>query len=139
MNWPNGKLPHLLMVDDDPIFSLLMAAQARTQEVPLTLCSNVEEMKKALEDGKYDGIVLDYYLGDEIGTDLANLVGPKIPIILVSHSGVWIRDCEAWPANITKFVHKNQGVAKILDTALTALRHDRPRIGPESPTERPFF
>jgi DNA-binding response OmpR family regulator len=139
MNWPNGKLPHLLLVDDDPIFALLLSAHARTAGIPLTTCGSVEEMKAALTTNTYDALILDYYLGDELGTKLATMVGLKTPIVLVSHSGVWLRDCEAWPANISKFVHKNQGVGCIFETVIAALRHDRPRIGPEATTERPYF
>jgi len=139
MNWPNGKIPRVLLVDDDPVFALLMENHARFRGAVMKACSDEEGMKQALSNEPFDVVILDYYLGNRLGTELAAMAGPKTPVVLVSHTGAWLRDCEEWPSNIAKFVHKNQGVDLIFETAVNALRHDRPHIDSGSSTERPYF
>jgi DNA-binding response OmpR family regulator len=139
MTIPNAKLPSVLLVDDDPVFTLILEANAHAMGIELTACAGLEEMLEKCHSRKFDAVVMDYHLGDKLGTEIAERLGRNTPVVLVSYTGAWLRDANEWPANITKFVHKNKGGVVILEEVLRALRNDRPRWSPEALTQKPFF
>jgi hypothetical protein len=65
--------------------------------------------------------VCDYYLGNISGVQLSQYIEryhKKIPIVLISEYGQVAS--EKWPVCVHSFVHKSEGQAAILASALEA-------------------
>ena len=112
---------HLLVIDDDPTFRLLLSAAAKECGLKVTACSSIEDLKAQELPYAFDVVVLDYYLDDFKnlikGTDIAGALG-AIPVILVSANEECIENAEIWPSSIRKFIHKKAGVSSIARVAL---------------------
>ena len=112
------KRPHIVLVDDDPLFIRLLQKVAEKQSLKLSVFSSPEEAYKILPDMDFDVGLFDYDLGRVTGLQLVNFLqreGRRIPILLVSHLGEiekW-----RWPASIRKSVSKNAGPYSILAIA----------------------
>lgn len=80
------SLPRLLVVEDDPEMSEMMAAFLRKSGFMVFLAVNQNEITKVMDAGRIDLILLDVMLGRENGLDICHSLRQEydIPIILVS-------------------------------------------------------
>lgn len=109
---------HLLVVDDDPVFRMMLSQAAVRKGLHVTACASIRELREMTNVPSFDVIVLDYFLDDFKtylkGTDIAQGLGAT-PVILVSSSEQCVEDSDAWPNSIRRFVHKKWGVDNIVD------------------------
>lgn len=120
------KLPHVLFIDDDPVFRALVSKVAGQKDLPITVCASVQELAGMARPGSFfDVVIVDYFLDDLKetlrGTDIAAIT-PYTPTILISGTNQVVDDNSPWPSSIRKFVNKKAGIAKILDTAIQVYR-----------------
>lgn len=108
--------PHVLIIDDDPIFRLSLEQAAQQHGLKVTACGSLKELKEMGTTHDFDIVIVDYYLDDFknyiTGTDIARGLGAT-PVILVSANEQCVENPEAWPTSIRRFVHKKAGVKSI--------------------------
>ena len=122
-----ARRPHILVVDDDPVFRAVMKNIGRRREIPVTVCGSLREMAALATPRVFDVAIIDYYLDDLEenlrGTRIAALMGDT-PVILVSAGDRCVEDYVEWPDTVRKFVAKEAGSAAIFDTALGACHEE---------------
>jgi len=120
VSFPDPKpCPHILLVDDDPIFGKCMEALAKLEKLPFTYMVSPRDLYQQRPPDDIAVILLDYNLGPVTGVQLANYLeshGRKIPIVLVSASS--LIPTEDWPKMVKACIAKSEGTKAILELAL---------------------
>ena len=82
-----SKLPHLLVVEDDPAVQSLTTAFLETEGFQVTAVESAAETHASLQTATYDLILLDLGLPDEDGLVVARQIRSKseVPIIFVTN------------------------------------------------------
>jgi DNA-binding response OmpR family regulator len=107
----------IFLLDDDPIFCRLMERVAKKQHLELTHCSSLAELGSRQGHRDFDVAIVDYYLENLTGTDIACLFQDK-PVILISQTDQWMNSDTVWPDCIREFIPKSAGVEAILIAAV---------------------
>ena len=108
-----GRSPRLLVIDDDPLFGLRIARMAKKGNIPVTYCKSIYELK-GLNKNDYDVILIDYYLDNTKGTELASIMGAT-PVIMMSNlPDTCLEENTIWPSSVRKFISKRAGIPSIL-------------------------
>jgi DNA-binding NtrC family response regulator len=110
--------PHILLVDDDPIFGQLLQRVALKEGVRLTVISSAEDAYRWVPALKFDVGLIDYDLGRVTGIQLCNFMqaeGHEVPILLISHTGVV--EESLWPTSVKRALSKDAGPYSILAVA----------------------
>ena len=83
------KAPHILVVDDDREIRSLVAQLLRKHGFRVTDAADGREMMEALEDGRFDLVVLDLMMPGEDGLTLCRRVraASALPIIMLTAMG----------------------------------------------------
>ncbi|MBY0369919.1 hypothetical protein K2X33_04480 [bacterium] len=114
------KALNVLVIDDDPVFRMLIAKAAKAAKVSVTVAGSLEEVNPLTVPRIYDVVVIDYYLDDIQlnlkGADIADVLAGT-PVLLTSVSEHAVEDGGPWPESVRKFVAKKQGAASILKQA----------------------
>lgn len=115
------SMPHILVIDDDPLFRALVTKTATERKIPVTVCASMQELSGMTSFNAFDVALVDYYL-DNLketlrGTDIAALT-PSTPTILMSATNYSIDDNYAWPSSVRRFMNKKSGVNELLDAAI---------------------
>ena len=112
---------NMLLIDDDPVFCMVMEKISEELNVALTTCSSFNELENLAVPEVFDVALVDYYL-DGVS---ANLRGPavtrllgKTPSFLISRNDTCEFESGAWPKNIKGFIGKSSGPRGILSEAL---------------------
>ena len=113
--------PKLLLVDDDPIFNMIMTQHAGKAGIPMDTTEFCEP--SVVKEGfDYDVVLIDYGLGSVCGLDLAaklhRFVG-DVPTIIISQSHRSIGRNEL-QGSIKCFCLKSLGPTAIIDRAIRA-------------------
>lgn len=119
--------PHLVLVDDDPLFNQLVARVAQAKGIRLTTISSPEEAYRDLPGMQYDAALFDYDLGRVNGIQLTRYIGhskPRVPVILVSHCRS-LKSAENCPKSVVARLAKSVGADSILKAALSAVHAKR--------------
>lgn len=79
-------LPHILVVDDDPLIRELLDEYLRSNDMRVSLASTGAEMKALLKETVVDLVMLDLRLDGEDGMHLARELrdGSRIPLIILT-------------------------------------------------------
>ncbi len=113
--------PHILLIDDDPMFRTLFAQAADKLNIQFSAVSSLRELEPFAQEKSFDIAVVDYFLDgvheNLTGLDVASFMG-STPVLLVSNSDHCVAASEVWPEAIRKFVPKRVGVAAILRSAV---------------------
>lgn len=119
-----GALPatiELLLWDDDPIFTKKMDRTCKVAGVAITTVTSLAEFGAMMRTKTFDLIILDYFLAEVRGTEVAAaLAGP--PVILTS----WHFDSfvdQYLPPGVEQFVHKKFGTQFLLAIGQKILGH----------------
>jgi ActR/RegA family two-component response regulator len=112
-------VPHIVVIDDDPLFLQIMTRLGSERGIPITTCRSLEELSVLVIPNAFDVAVIDFYLDgvkDRLkGTDLVSLL-KDTPVVLVSnHEEV---SDGTWPNAVKGFVNKEHGPHAILAAAL---------------------
>lgn len=122
---PSYTMPHILVVDDDPLFRALLQRAALAKAIEITACSSWREIGTLAHPQQFDAAIVDYYLDglkeSLTGTDIARAL-EGTPVLLVSNSDHCISNGEAWPEGVRKFMNKRHGVERILKNVATIVR-----------------
>lgn len=114
--------PHILIVDDDPVFRALIYRVAKRRNIPVTVCASIRELAGMAVPQLFDVAVVDYFLDDLkqnlIGTDVAALL-ESTAVILVSSTDQAVENGDEWPTSVRKFLNKRIGPDAILDRVLS--------------------
>ncbi len=80
------KLPHILVVEDDPGISGLVARYLRANNCRVTLTGSGREVHRLMDDNRIDLIVLDLMLPGEDGISLCQRLRARsqVPIIMLT-------------------------------------------------------
>ena len=80
------KLPHILVVEDDPGISGLIARYLRANNCRVTLTGSGREVDRLIDDNRIDLIVLDLMLPGEDGMSLCKRLRARsqVPIIILT-------------------------------------------------------
>jgi CheY-like chemotaxis protein len=115
--------PHLVVVDDDPLFVRVIARVAEALGIRVTTISSPAEAYRSLPNLQYDAALFDYDLGRVNGVQLSRFMNnskPKTPVILVSnYAGLVSEDC---PKSVVARLGKGVGADSIMKTVLSAMR-----------------
>ena len=121
MNNALKRVPHILVVDDDPIFRAVIYRMARRKNIPITICGSIRELAGLAVPQLFDAAIVDYFLDDLkqnlVGTDVAAIL-ESTPVLLVSSTDQAVDLGGEWPSSVRKFLNKKVGVEAILDGAL---------------------
>jgi len=122
--------PHIVLVDDDPLFAELLQRVAIKERLNLTVFTSAKEAYQTLPKMKYDVALLDYDLGRVTGVQLCNFLqsdGRAVPVMLVSN----VQDIEKseWPIAVKKAISKRAGPYTILGIARRIYRESRRKEG----------
>ena len=104
--------PHVLVIDDDPIYGRYIKKFAEKRGLPLTFIEPVLEVETLPFDHGFDVIVLDYELGLYKGTQLAPLFC-EAPVLIVSSTNN-IERVKKEIGPITPFLAKEEGPNELL-------------------------
>jgi DNA-binding response OmpR family regulator len=114
------RKPHVVVVDDDPVFGRLMVGFGAQQGFDITYCHTMEAAS-CLERESVDVLVMDYDMGVTTGIQLATEAEHKTaaPIILISSTQDALTTA-GWPSSVVGFVSKSAGPRAIIIAALQA-------------------
>ena len=116
-------MPHVLVVDDDPVFRAMTVQAGKRRGIDVTACGTMHELGAMTNNDLFDVAIVDYYLDSYKeylkGTDIAHVM-EGTPVILISNSDHCVEAGEAWPQSVRKFMVKKAGIEAILDSALKA-------------------
>jgi PAS domain S-box-containing protein len=122
--------PHsVLLVEDDRVDQMAFSRSLREQGLlyKVEIAGSLEEAKSRIEQGRYDVIISDFYLGDGTAVDILALAAKKnIPVIVVTSVGDKDSAAEAIKKGAADFLIKDQNynylkvlpmtIAKVLNT-----------------------
>ncbi len=121
-----AKAPHILVIDDDPLFRAGVKRLAQKRGFPVTVCSSLREVDIMSKSDLFDVAIVDYYLDDLRshlrGTDVAAALD-QTPVILVSITDHGVESSSHFPDSVRRFVNKRVGIDAILDTAVGEASH----------------
>lgn len=80
-------MPHILVIDDDPAFSLMLSAFLKQQQYQVQTAHSAEEGLKLLKTQAFDLVLTDFRLPDRNGLELLSMIkviSPALPVILMT-------------------------------------------------------
>ncbi len=111
----------VLLVDDDPVFCELIRRKARDLHLDLSVCKSRAELLTIPNHKQFDVAILDFYFDESLNAlEVAKLLPPEIPIVIVSSTEGRKLSGASWPSAVRTFVHKSAGADSILNNALLA-------------------
>src|SRR6202140_3703584 len=101
----------VLIIDDDPAFTLLASETLRQAGFDARIASNAKDAIASFENGKPDLVLLDVELPGSNGFDLCatlSLMSPgvDVPIVMVTGHDDTASIAQAYQAGATDFIHK---------------------------------
>lgn len=110
----------VFVVDDDEIFCRRIEKVARKSNIQVVWFHPDHDFDRLPADGEFDAGIIDYDLGNLLGTQLSSLYA-ETPLILVSSAvDLNVMNGEPWPRAVRAFIPKRDGVSSILVEAVTA-------------------
>ncbi len=107
----------IAVLDDDLLFLKVVERYAKQVGVEVTTAATVNQFAEIVSSSRYDVAVIDYYLDNDKGTEIAESL-TSLPIIITSRKSDWAKSEPEMPASIKEFVHKKYGAKIILQRAL---------------------
>ena len=119
MRKPGGL--RLLLIDDDPVFGSLLVHLSKSQGIHLEHYHSLFELGRVGRFADFDGVILDYYLDDMNGSEVAEYLNSFVcgmPVIICS--GRWYSDdiSSDCSPSVKAFVPKVLGVREVLRVAI---------------------
>ena len=109
--------PHLLLLDDDPVYGACLKQHAKRMRIPLTyILPNVEVELLPIGDN-YDLVLIDYELGMYKGTQLASLF-TAAPVVIISSTDQ-TKNIKMLTGGFSGFLHKETGPTALLQAAVS--------------------
>ncbi|MGV3571993.1 MAG: response regulator, partial [Ramlibacter sp.] len=120
----------LLVALDDPAARSELLAQVEGEQIDLTVVASGPQLLQALEDGRFDAVVLQDGFGGTDARDYRRAIGNQagigpVPLILYRGEGA---AGPAWVSDDTVTVHEVTGTPELFDAALIALHRSLARL-----------
>ena len=120
-NMVDTKTPHILLIDDDPLFRNKVRRIAKQRNISITVCGSLHEVTTMSHPRLFDIAIVDYFLDDIKdylrGTDIAPLF-ETTPVLLISNTDQAADRTSSLPTSVRTFLNKGVGINTILDKAL---------------------
>jgi|GEM_PF-1778606 len=104
-----------VLIDDSADFRFVMSTLAPQYSIELETFSSLAEMGSISKLRKYDVIIVDYFLGSWVGTEIAEYVDAlfgNIPVVVISGSTAVVP--KSWPKCIKSYFSKAIGPRRLL-------------------------
>ena len=111
----------VLLIDDDPFYQRLVATALDSRYFQVDCFNSLEEIGHISKIGHYDMAVLDHYLPQVSGLEIAEYVDAffrKMPIILISGGQPGKNPGIVWPGCIRKYVPKGAGIPALVEAVM---------------------
>lgn len=114
---------HLLLVDDDDVDRERVRRLLKNIQIncAITEADSISEAKKHMKDDKIDCILLDYHIGESIGTDILSdnhYRKLKLPVVLITGQGDERIAVKAIQDGIYDYIPKAQLSVNLLESVL---------------------
>ena len=123
----------ILIVDDDPVFLILLHRTLLDEGYQVIKAERSQEAISAMESESFDVVITDLLMPDIDGIELTQrLLGidPKLPIIIITGSGYFEKAAEAMKIGAYDFIAKPFELKKICTTIKNALDYRKINSGP---------
>ncbi|TWO71997.1 HAMP domain-containing protein [Caenimonas sedimenti] len=121
----------LVALDDTSVRNELLA-QIEGEQIDVTVVANAAQLQKALEDGRFDAVVLQDHFGGTDARDFRRAVAAQAligPVPLILYRGEGEDDGQhAWHSDESVTVHEVGTAPKLFDAALIALHRSLARL-----------
>ena len=125
MLYPSKTMyPHLILVDDDPMFTKVVERVAYWNDTPLSVCHSIDELG-SIENWSFDAAIVDYDLGSVTGVDLSKYLEHfmgSFPVLYISQTDRKLQIVRECPGEKVLFANKEIGPKGILETAIAMHR-----------------
>ena len=114
----------ILIVDDDPIFLILLYRTLLDEGYQVIKAVRSQEAISAMESESFDLVITDLVMPDIDGIELTRRmlgIDPKLPIIIITGSGYLEKAAEARKVGAYDFIAKPFELEKICTTIKNAL------------------
>jgi len=122
--------PHILIVDDDPIFSELLKEVLQEQDYAISLAGNGRQALEQLQRGRPDLVLLDVTMPDMSGLQILSQVRtehPEITVVMISGQSTIKDAVEAIKLGAYDFLEKPVDAQRVLLTVKNTLNMIRCR------------
>lgn len=114
------EIPKIVLIDDDPIFSLIMGRWAKLEGIPIDVFNSLDDLGFVGLLAPYDVAIVDYDLGYITGKEVADYMASLFlnkPMIMISSidRGKEMMQC---PSCVKAFIKKSAGYEKIINAAM---------------------
>jgi DNA-binding NtrC family response regulator len=119
------KVPSVLVVDDDVGVCQILHLMLSREKYRMQVTHSVANAAEAMEENLFDVYVVDYYLTDGSGLDVAEIIrskGSAAPIILLSGSQPSALDLRTERLLLFEMIEKPFSQAVICDAVRRAIR-----------------
>lgn len=133
---PSNPYARILVVDDDPDMVAVLQSCLESRGYRVDSCSSLDHMKGFIKKFRYDGILLDLFLGEERGIEAIPFIVRESPfstIIVMTAFGSIEFAVEAIEKGAVNFVPKTDNPNRIVDE-LTLRIEKRAKISLSSPS-----
>jgi CheY-like chemotaxis protein len=122
-----AELPKILLIDDDPVFRSVLVKLGPLLGLEVDAIETLLELDPFSRINRYDGAIVDLYLGQQDGLDLVSHLRSffgSIPTVLVSaDAGALRRSQDQEHHGVRDFASKSMGAVKILEMMKRLVGH----------------
>jgi len=118
----------LLIIDDDRSFGAIIKAYAEQRGFETVFCTSLLELGSFARIREFDIAMIDYYLGNLRGDEIAEYVDTffrEIPVVIVSSESFKSEQVAKWPQSVRRFLAKSLGAPKIVEETAKVLGRER--------------
>ena len=117
----------MLIIDDDPTYGKMVVGAARSRGIEAEHYGSLLELGSFARICEFDIAILDYYLDNFRGDEIAQYVETffcDMPVVIVSSHQFADQSMECWPECIRRFIPKHHGLTALIDQVFDVLRRD---------------
>jgi DNA-binding NtrC family response regulator len=125
----------ILLIDDDAAFRKIFTAIARCKRLMVDAYESLADVGSISNLGKYDVVVLDYFLPSVNGVEIAEYIDAffkDTPVVVISGGVPETSAKMRWPGCIRRFVRKSAGlyqiIAEVASLASPYRKEQHPRV-----------
>lgn len=135
-----ARLPHVLVVDDDPEIGALLQRYLSSQGLRISVAESGAQVRVAMNAPDFDVVLLDLGLPDEDGLNLMRDLRNRWhgPVIIVSGRGDSVERVVGLELGADDYVTKPFDLRELLARIRSVMRRAQPAAAAEPPARRGF-